>query len=294
LFTQTNLELYICMNNQLSMSPEFERQKNIQASVLTAAITGALLFIFIWVKLTIPHEEARPVEEYIEVALPDLPVEDVNLGNNDVGSGNVQPIVTGTPSSAPVASTAASTPARSESHEQTTKDVQTDDHSDGPPIIKPSKPNPQAKEITTNANPQTVTTPQPKLRDGAQMTSTRGSGNGGNTSAEGYDRPGSQGPGDGPGDKGAYNGNPKGKNFGVQVLSIPNQSFEDDFNQNAKVAIEIETDESGKVISAKYTSKGSSGTATQKMIEKAKRLAYDLKKSGNGKGTVIFNFKVNG
>lgn len=274
------------------MSADFERQKNIQASAITAGIAALLLFIFIWVKLTIPQEEKPPVDDYLEVALPDQPLEDINLGNNDVGSGKVQPIVTGTPSSAPVASTAG--PVRGESHEQTTKDMETDDKSDGAPVVKPTTPNPQAKEITTNANPQTVAKPQPKLRAGAQMTSARGGGNGGNTSAPGYDRPGGQGPGDGPGDKGAYNGNPKGKNFGVKEFSIPSQSFEDDFNQNAKIAMEIVTDADGKVVSATYTSKGSTGTATESMKDIARRRAYQLKVGPDMRGTVIFNFKVRG
>lgn len=283
------------MNNHLSMSAEFERQKNMQASVITAAIAGALLLICIWVKLTVPHEEAPPADEYIEVALPDLPAEDVNLGNNDVGSGNVQPIVTGTPSSAPTGNVAGTV--KSSSHEQETQDVKTDDNSDGPPVIKPTNPNPERKEITTNPNPQSVSKPQPQLKAGARMTSQRGSGNGGNTDAPGYDRPGSQGPGDGPGDKGSFNGNPKSTNFGVRVLSIPNQSFEDDFNQNAKIAMDIVVNESGKVTSATYQPKGSTGTATEKMKDIARRRAFELKfptSEGGQKGTVIFNFKVRG
>ena len=108
------------MNNHLSMSAEFERQKNIRASVMTAAIVGALVFIFLWVKMSIPQEEVAPIAEYIEVALPDLPAEDVNLGNNDVGTGNVQPIVTGTPSSAPIGNVSGAV--KNSSHEQETKD----------------------------------------------------------------------------------------------------------------------------------------------------------------------------
>ncbi len=125
------------------------------------------------------------------------------------------------------------------------------------------------------------------------MTSVRGSGNGGNTDVPGYNRPGGQGPGDGQGDKGVQNGNPNGtKYFGVKEFSIPNQSFEDDFNQNAKIAMEIETDGNGKVISAHYTPKGSTGTATQGMKDIAYRRAFQLKVGASMKGTVIFNFKV--
>ncbi|MGN6401444.1 MAG: hypothetical protein ACTHMD_13385 [Flavisolibacter sp.] len=278
------------------MSADFERQKNIQASAITAGIAALLLFIFIWVKLTIPQEEKPPVDDYMEVALPDPPLEDINLGNNDVGSGKVQPIVTGTPSSAPVTSTAG--PVRGESHEQTTKDMETDDKSDGAPVVKPTTPNPKAKEITTNANPQTVAKPQPQLRAGAQMTSARGGGNGGNTSAPGYDRPGGQGPGDGPGDKGVYDGNPNGKNYtgivirrGLQGRSIiKNPSFNGG-NIRGKVFLDIEIDANGTVIDVRRNAGSpiTENSAVNLAMEKVKQLKFNSAES-NQKGTIIVNF----
>ena len=84
------------------MTAEFDRQKKIQAAAYTAAIAAGLLLIVWFVKFYQPIVPPPPQEASIEIALPDPPpVEDVNLGNNDVGSGKVQPIVTGTPSSAP-------------------------------------------------------------------------------------------------------------------------------------------------------------------------------------------------
>ena len=127
------------------------------------------------------------------------------------------------------------------------------------------------------------------------MTSTRGSGNGGNTDIPGYNKPGSQGPGDGLGDKGTYNGNPKATNFGQKTVPIGNQSFEDDFNQNAKVAMVVEVDGAGKVTSANHTPKGSTGTATRGMIDIARRRAFQVKFTATGspqKGTLIFDFSV--
>jgi hypothetical protein len=278
------------MNNAISISAEFERQKNIKAFSYTTGIVGGLLIIFLFAKMTLPPKEIPQEEQYVEIALPDEPpIDDVNLGNNDVGSGNVQPIVTGTPSSSPVSQDVSQS--KGATSQVATKDVETEDHKSSPPITKATTPNTN-KEINNNTTDQTVAQ-KPQLRRGAQMTSVRGSGNGGNTDVPGYNRPGGQGPGDGQGDKGVQNGNPNGtKYFGVKEFSIPNQSFEDDFNQNAKIAMEIETDGNGKVISAHYTPKGSTGTATQGMKDIAYRRAFQLKVGASMKGTVIFNFKV--
>ena len=282
------------MNKYATMTVDFERQKNAQAALYTGVIAGVLLLTIWFVKFYQPVVPPPPVEEYVEIALPEPPppVDDVNLGNNDVGTGNVQPIVTGTPSSAPVAQEVAE--AKSPSPQQATKDFDEDNDKASPPITKPSKPNPTAKETNNNATDQS-TAAAPQLRRGAQMTSVRGSGNGGNTDAPGYNKPGSQGPGDGPGDKGTYNGNPKGTNFGVKMYPIGNQSFEDDFNQNAKVAMMVEVDAAGKVTSASHTSKGSTGTATRGMIDIARRRAFQVKFPATGapqKGTLIFDFSV--
>ena len=282
------------MNNHVTMTLDFDRQKKIQALLYTAVIAAALLLIVWFVKFYQPVVPPPPKEEYIEIALPEIPpppVEDVNLGNNDVGSGKVQPIVTGTPSSAPVSHDAA--PSKSASSQVATKDFDEDNEKTAPPITKPSTPN-TSKEVNNNAADQSATN-KPQLRAGAQMTSTRGSGNGGNTDVPGMNRPGGQGPGDGAGDKGTYNGNPKATNFGVKMYPIGNQSFEDDFNQNAKVAMLVEVDGSGKVTSATHTSKGSTGTATRGMIDIARRRAFQVKFSATGtpqKGTLIFDFSV--
>ncbi len=107
----------------------------------------------------------------------------------------------------------------------------------------------------------------------------------------------------GNGDQGRVGGSPNGKdysgtpkNFGVRVLQISNQSFEDDFNENAKVAMDIVADDNGKVISATYQPRGST-TSNRQMIDIAHRHAFELKlgsADGGQKGTVVFNFKVKG
>ena len=80
------------------MSAEFERQKNTKALLLTGLMSAAIVLLIWMIKWSIPTKEESVVPEMVEIILPDEPpVNDVNLGNNDVGSGKVQPIVTGTP-----------------------------------------------------------------------------------------------------------------------------------------------------------------------------------------------------
>jgi hypothetical protein len=71
-------------------------------------------------------------------------------------------------------------------------------------------------------------------------------------------------------------------------------SFEDDFNENAKIAIDIRVDENGKVTAAAYQSRGStSSKANLKAI--ALRKVKEIKFSpgeGESLGTVIFNFRL--
>ena len=73
------------MNNTLSMSAEFERQKNIKATAITLGIAGALLLIVILVRWPLPTIAPTPVQEFLEV----------NLGPDDFGSGKDQPLLPG-------------------------------------------------------------------------------------------------------------------------------------------------------------------------------------------------------
>jgi microcystin-dependent protein len=79
-------------------------------------------------------------------------------------------------------------------------------------------------------------------------------------------------------------------------LQVSDQSFEDEFNENAKVAMDIIADERGRVLSATFQPRGST-TSNRKLIDIAERRAFELKlgtTGGGQKGTVIFNFKLRG
>ena len=288
------------MNNQLSMSADFERQKNLQASGITAVIVVALMLIAIWVKLSLPQETEPPVDEYMEV----------NLGSGDEGFGTDQPMLPGDP--APAQQVSYTPPQAAHSTEEAVRDIASEHETStqAPPVIKPAvsradatKTNAESKSVKTksdNPQPVTPTPPRPKAVLGRTVG---GTGNGGN-GADTYKAGGNEGIAGGTGDQGRPGGDPNGRNysgaprsFGVKVLSLPNQSFEDDFNQDAKIAMDVVVNENGKVVSASYQPKGSTGTATEKMKDIARRRAFELKFSatdGGQKGTVIFNFKLRG
>lgn len=284
----------LSMNPAISILDEFERRKNTKALFLTMAISGAILLIVFFVKWSIPEKQEVPPVDIVDIAVPDEPpVDDPNLGNNDVGSGDKQPIVTGTPSSQPVSQEVAEAPRGPV--QQASRDFEEDNHSNSPVITKPPVSN-TAKEITSNPNSQVAKASTPELKKGARMTSVRGSGNGGNTDVPGYDRPGSQGPGDGPGDKGVHNGNPNGtKYIGVRVVSIPNVSFEDDFKEGGKINLDVVVDENGKLVSASYRQSGSTLPKSSKQytiaMDRARSVPYP-KMDGGFRQTLTFNFTV--
>lgn len=289
------------MNNTLSMSAEFERQKNIKATAITLGIGGALLLLFILVKWPLPTIDPPPTQEFLEV----------NLGSGDLGSGKDQPLLPGEP--APTQQETYTPPQPVKAVAEDVKDVETDDRNDNdaPAIRKPTVAKPNASRINddnkivktaTNTTPQPVTQAPPKPRAVLGRT-TGGNGNGGN-GADTY-KPGTgEGIAGGPGDQGRPGGDPNGRNytgsprnFGMKVFNIPNQSFEDDFNQNAKIAVEVVVNDAGKVTAASITARGSTGTATQSMKNTALRLARELKfasSEGGQKGVVVFDFKVRG
>ena len=286
------------MNNTILMSAEFERQKNTKATAYTAGITGALLLLFILVKWELPSQAQPPAQEFIEV----------NLGSGDLGSGNDQPLLPGEP--APAVQEAYNPPTPVQSKVSDAKDVETDDRedNDAPAIKRPAVSKPNAtkidndnKVVKSTPNPQPVVAPAPPRPKAVLGRTVGGNGNGGN-GADTY-KPGTgEGIAGGSGDQGRPGGSPTGtnysgapRNFGVKVLNIPAQSFEDDFNENAKIAMDIVTDANGKVVSATYQPRGST-TSNPQMVSIARRRAFELRGVGSGdgpqKGTVIFNFKV--
>ncbi len=280
------------------MQDQFESQKNMKAGSYTLLICGSLLVIFLFARWSMP---------LIQLPVPDEGIE-VNLGNSEQGFGDDQPLLPGKPS--PSDAQAYTPPKVVSQANDEVKDVETNDKDEeAPPLKKVAVVKPDAKKIAekdiAKTTPKKVTQPvsnptpaPPKPK--AVFKGVNGDGTGGND-ADTYKKGGNQGVAGGNGDQGVPGGDPNGKsytgtpkNFGVKVLSIPNQSFEDDFDKDAKVAMDIEVNEAGKVTSANYQARGST-TSDQKYKEIARRAAFQLKlgaSPGGQKGTVVFNFKV--
>src|SRR6185295_12030850 len=297
------------MNNSAAyMSDSFETRKNTQASLITLGIGGLMLLIFFLIKMDFPKFELPIVDNAVEVNL-NFPEEIAPVKAGGGGGGGGNPVqATGSKG------TAYSPPQPGEKED--VKDIEDNNDKETPPILKPDNPKPTATKINSNKSivktepkpiVETPTPPKPK----AVLGKTLGGSSTGGGTVDDYDRAGGKGNGSGVGTgngiagtgNGAGGGNGTGsgpgtgpKNFGTKVLQISNQSFEDEFNENAKVAMDIVADDRGRVLSATFQPRGST-TSNRKLIDIAERRAFELKlgSSGGGqKGTVIFNFKLRG
>jgi hypothetical protein len=288
------------------LTDNFESQKNVKAGGYTAGICAGLLIIFLFVKWTLPVQPPEPAEEGIEV----------NLGNSDMGMGDDQPMSPDRPSPS-VARAAYTPPKASPDVSQPVKDIETDDKDeDAPEIVKPTVTRPNAtkapeKDIVekTATKPTPVTNPTPPApKPKAVFKGVAGDGKGGNES-DSYKKGGNQGIAGGTGDQGKPGGNPDSKNYegggrgtggvsisrglqGRRVAFTP--AFEDEFNENAKVAMDIKVDETGRVVSAEYQPRGST-TSDASMKAIARRKAMQVRFStgeGESVGTIVFNFRL--
>lgn len=296
------------MTNYQSMSVSFEREKNIKASAYTGMICLLLFLLFFFLQWTLPQIPAPSFGEGIEV----------NLGNSESGIGDEVPQSPGNPSLTEDSKTA---PPKTLTENVNQPKINTDEYADGeapavnkPKVNKVTKPIVPPISTIKKANPATIENPAPApLKPKAVFkggTSTTSSGN----KADTYNGVKNQGIAGGKGDQGNPNGNPNadsykgnaasgnGGNGGVSIRSgldgrritkLP--SFEDDFNENAKVAVDITVDKSGNVTNAIVNQRGTT-TTNQNIRNIALRKAKSLKlNSGNAEeqtGTLVFNFKL--
>jgi len=287
------------------MTDNFESQKNVKASGYTLMVCVCLLLIFIFVKWTVPIIPPPPEEEGIEV----------NLGNSEMGLGDDQPFLPGQPS--PADNQSYSPPQAVTAPPQEVKDFLTDDDEESPEIVKPPVTKPEAvkvpeKQTTTNKpvktppanDPPAPAPPKPK----AVFKGVQGTGTGGND-ADGYKKGGNEGIAGGQGDQGTPGGNPDSDSYtgggtgnsGVAIRTglsgrriIRTPSFEDDFNDNAKVSVDIRVNEAGNVISAEYQPRGSSTSDPNLKaiaLRKAKQVKFNPGET-ESTGTIQFNFRL--
>lgn len=288
------------------MNKNFEKEKNLKAGSYTLLAVAALFLLFFFVSWTLPHTDEPLLNEGIEV----------NLGNSETGLGDIPPMVPGEPAPEAGEQTAATPPANPAPQEPITAE-EDNDEPDAPVLPKPvekavtkPRPNPNQNIATTkpSTQPPAPVQPKPKATMGAY---SGGQGKGGNNQ-DAFNGVKNQGIAGGLGDQGKPNGNINSDSYtgnggtgksgvsisrGLQGRAIARfPSFEDDFNENAKIAVDIRVDENGKVTSAVYQSRGStSGSASLKSIAIRKALQLKLT-GGDGEsiGTVIFNFRLKG
>jgi len=287
------------------MAQENNKQKTYTYTLISYGLLVLLLFLVRW---NTPAQPPVLVEDGIEV----------NLGNSDEGLGDVQPLIPGPPSASEESNYAP--PKTSQSAPEDIKNVETDESDESAPeVAAPKKPTtstkvedkPVSKPNTSKTQPVANPTPAPPKPKAVYKGGTA-SGTGGNN-ADGFNKSTNQGIAGGSGDQGKLNGNPNSDNYngnggtgnsGISIrltgrkhLNLP--SFEDDFNENGKIAVDIRVDKSGKVIAATYQPRGSSSanpTLKAIALKKAREIKFNAIDSGPDEqiGTVIFNFKLRG
>jgi hypothetical protein len=286
------------------MARRIEQDYKAKAGGITAVVISVVFALLLLISWKVAPPEEPLLDEGIEV----------NLGNSDFGLGDIPPMVPGDP--APEAGEmVASTPPVSMPEPAP---AETDeDNNDADAVVLPKK-QPTTVVKPKAATPQPVSTPKPSPQPPApappKPKATMGSyaggqGTGGN-SQDAFNNLRNQGIAGGTGDQGKANGNINSDNYngnggkgnsgvaitkgltGRSIIRFP--SFEDDFNENARIAMNLKVDENGNVISAEYSASGSTSSNT-KLKEIAKRKALSLKfNEGEGEsiGTVVFNFRL--
>ena len=288
------------------MDAIFEKKKNTKAAAWTTGVLGGLFLFFVLVSWTIQPPEVPLMDEGIEV----------NLGNSETGLGDIPPMIPGEPAPEPQEAMA-STPQSSPPPEEPVTSIE--DSRDADALVVPKKvekttTKPKAtinESVATNKPKAEPPAPKPQKPKATMGTYTGGNGTGGNNQ-DGFNNVKNQGVAGGTGDQGKPNGNINSDSYtgnggtgksgvsisrglsGRSITRFP--SFEDEFNENAKVAVDLRVDENGNVVSATFQPRGSTtGNANLKAIaiRKAKQLKLS---SGDGEsiGTVIFNFRLKG
>ena len=284
------------------MHPSFEAEKNRKALMFTGIICG--LFLAIAILYTWPLQ-VPPVQQVQDLI-------DVNLGNEEEGMGDVQPLVKG--ERAPDNQSVASHQSAQKAHETPTQNVPADENKDeeAAAVVKPEKKKENAPvenketvaKASKNINPSPVVNPNPAPPKPKVPLYKGGAGTGGNGAAEdngfrnqGY-KPGNGDAGSPDGKPDAYGNSPGGKS-GVSVvrglsgrrpIHFPN--MQDDFNENAKVYVDIKVDPQGKVTSAAIAKGTTTSNSTLRNIalDKAKQLKFPPSQNDIESGTILFDF----
>jgi hypothetical protein len=288
------------------MQATFEKEKNMKAGGYTILVLSVIITLLLIISWKSPIIQEPLLDEGIEV----------NLGNSDFGLGDIPPMVTGDPapeSGEPVASAPKSSPPPPQPI-SSADDNNDPDAVDLPkkPVVTEEKPKPVTNQTVTNNKPKPLPPAPAPPKPKATLGNYAGAKGTGGNSQDAFNNVRNQGIAGGQGDQGKANGNINSDNYtgeggkgtggvaitkgltGRRITTFP--SFEDDFNENAKIAMNLRVDENGKVLSAEYSAAGSTSSST-KLKDIARKKAMQLKfNAGEAEslGTVVFNFRLKG
>jgi len=312
------------------------QNKNLKASAYTLLVIAGLLLLCFFISWAPPEAAQQKEEEGMEVNLGDSetglgdvqPLVPVEPADNEMAVAETPP-----PAPAPTPAPAAEKEVETNDYDKEAPPAIIKKPVEKPkekpavkpipetpkPVVKPKenakpvpapKPSPQPKEeakpVETPPAP-----PQPKYVYKGQKTGAAGGNN-----ADSYQASSGQGIAGGKGDQGKLNGSPNSDSYtgnggtgngagngvsisrGLQGRKINRfPSFQDDFDENAKVAVDIKVDNAGNVISATIQPRGTTtANASMKAIalQKAKQLKFNPDADGAEEqiGTIVFNFRV--
>ena len=297
-----------------------EKKKNLQALGYTAISSLLLVCLVVFVGWTSTPPPPPNTDEGIEV----------NLGNSEQGLGDIAPMVPGDPSASnepetpPEATPSNPTPDEAESN----KEVADNNEASAPeikvspkPKEKPKIEKPKVEKRPVKPSQTAVIVHKPKAIESPKPTPPTpkavykggaNKGTGGN-GADSYNGVRNQGIAGGNSDQGKINGNPNSNNYngnggtghsgvniraglqGRRFTSLP--SFEDNFNENAKVAVDIVVSRNGSVTSASINPRGTTTTNANIRaiaLRKARQLNLNAGQVDEQSGTIVFNFKLRG
>ena len=265
-----------------------KNHKNIKAASYTLLVLTVLCLLFFFVSWAPPVHDSPKRMEDIEVELGDAP--EGSSGESQGASGSQPPIIEENISAAPA------------EKEITTSDVD----KEVPALAKktttklpvvPKKPTVESKITATPIETPTAPPPAPKYLYKGVGTNKEGEGKGDKGEGNNVGATGNKGQGTGE----------KGDGIGSGGLSIVRglqgrkisrfPSFTDEFNENAKVAVDVRVDPNGNVIGANIQPRGTT-TANSSIkniaLQKAKLLKFSTNADAADEelGTVVFVFRV--
>ena len=272
------------------LTDKFESEKNKKAFAYTAFICAVLLLLFFLIHWKVESPSIPIIQDLIEI----------NLGNNEEGFGEEQPLIKGerSPSKEEI-----NAPKPMPSAPAPEEKIEPDDlaDKDAAPVNKPVKNNPKVKTKTETPIP---TTPAPKPQKPRITYNGPGNGGGNNPNEDnGYryqgNNPNGRGDaGDPNGNKDSYGNNPGGRTGGPKVTKgnrkiVRYYSFTGELNKATIYAI-IKVSASGQGTFIGFD-KGSTSRAesyAEAIRNYLRNIQFD-KGPDESTVTVQFNFNVN-